>query len=187
MSENDTPGAAKEKVLEVQKILLSDKYSGLSDFDNHRTLLRAAARSTNGHANDIAQLSETVGLFAATYVEDRTREHRRIVEAVQDIVVPAIADHAFRCAGKTQHTTTTTTTDKTTSDGVSLNSVMVGALKKYPLVVFFGLLGGFLTFALVICLAIVYHGETKAALEAVPGLDSPYTSTIAPADHKPGG
>ena len=71
-------GQAKDKVEEVQAVLRTHDLAQNAEFDSHRNLLRAAHASTNGNAGDIAQLSETLGLFAATYVEDRTREKNRI-------------------------------------------------------------------------------------------------------------
>ena len=73
-----TTGTAKAKVEEVQAVLLQPELAKETEYDTHRNLLRAAHSSTNGNAASIEQLSETLGLFAATYVEDRTRERTRI-------------------------------------------------------------------------------------------------------------
>lgn len=78
-------GQAKAKVEEVQGVLLSEKFVYDPEFDSHRNLLNSAHASTNGDGGSIEQLSETIGLFAAIYVEDRTRESIRTKKAFDRI------------------------------------------------------------------------------------------------------
>ena len=141
---NDSPGDAKQKIEEVQEILTGKDFREISDFDNHRTLLRSAHKSANGSGVSINQLNETLGLFAATYVEDRTRERSRINAVVNAVVKAEIGAHAEGCAaGKTVSTTTTPSGIKLAL-GEALVANMKTAIITVGLVV--ALLGTFVIF-----------------------------------------
>ena len=179
------PGAVKGVIMSsATKQKIDEFRASLPVGDEHveptREMLRVASFACNGAPDKTQALADAVGEVALFLAMAHRGEAHRIDRQVD----AAIQDHIAACTGKTQHTTTTTTTDKTTSDGGGVAAALAGALKKYPLVVFFGLLGVFATLVLVICLAIVYHGDTKPVLESIPGLDSPYTS--ARADSKGG-
>lgn len=162
---SDSPGDAKQKIEEVQDILTGKDFREISDFDNHRTLLRSAHKSANGSGVSINQLNETLGLFAATYVEDRTRERSRINAVVNAVVKAEIGAHAEGCAaGKTVSTTTTTKTSTPSGIKLALGEALVANMKTAIIAGVSGIV--IIVLAIVLTRQITESGAAVATVQA---------------------